>query len=454
MPLVALQQQSAAARLSAGSPAGPAQKLAMRLVLGRARAVAVVAPSSQQRSLQRLTAAALHKTSTTSILRHGQWIVVGATRPEREAAAREAVKVGRPWLLSGVDASAASSSSGAGDGDGGGGGGLGLDRPPLLSLREEQKQVMPYGAHVMASAMGAVALTATSAAEAARTALLLAAVVARLALGAGPSGLHATLETTRGLQFGVAKASGSSSDESRHAPKPPKLAISAKDKESSKLPSPPRPPSEKEDKTTRSAPKLNSARGAKKAAENNPLGGGSSSARGKPAEKKKEGGVSGGGVSEKGTQGTPRSAATSKPSVSLPPPQDGKPSSAAPPSGAGGGASAAAPAPSARAMPAPIAKSKGPPASKGAPETKKLELYLEPEVPKPAGLVYQPIPPLPASIKKPPGVPIISPAGTRPRGRQDGAPSRHDLAPTDRIGWALLFNCFKAKFEVRPSAPF
>ena len=345
----------------------------MRSVLGRTRAVAVVTPSSQQRSLQRLTAAALHKTATTSILRHGQWIVVGATRPEREAAAREAVQVVRPWLLLGVDASAASSSSSGGAGDGGSGGGLGLDRPPSLSLLEEQKQVMLYGAHVMASTAGAVALTATSVAEAARTALLLAAVVARLALGTGPSGLHATLETTRGLQFGVAKASGSSSDESRHTPKPPKLAISAKDKETSKLPSPPRPPSEKEDKTTRSAPKLNSARGAKKAADNNPLGGGSNSARGKPAEKKKEGGVS--------EKGTPRTTATTKPSVSLPPPQDGKPSSAVPPSGAGGGASAAAPAPSARAMSAPTAKSKGPPAPKGALETKKLDLYLEPEVP-------------------------------------------------------------------------
>ena len=207
----------------------------------------MVTPSSQQRSLQRLTAAALHKTATTSILRHGQWIVVGATRPEREAAAREAVQVVRPWLLLGVDASAASSSSSGGAGDGGSGGGLGLDRPPSLSLLEEQKQVMLYGAHVMASTASAVALTATSVAEAARTALLLAAVVARLALGTGPSGLHATLDTTRGLQFGVAKASGSSSDESRHTPKPPKLAISAKDKETSKLPSPPRPPSEKED---------------------------------------------------------------------------------------------------------------------------------------------------------------------------------------------------------------
>ena len=57
----------------------------------------------------------------------------------------------------------------------------------------------------------------------------------------------------------------------------------------------------------------------------------------------------------------------------------------------------------------------------------------------------QPVPPLPPDVRRPP-MPVVSPAGPRPRGRQDGAPSRHELAPT--LGVSLLFNCFKAKFEV------
>ena len=60
-------------------------------------------------------------------------------------------------------------------------------------------------------------------------------------------------------------------------------------------------------------------------------------------------------------------------------------------------------------------------------------------------LVTAPIPPLPEGIKRPEN-PIVSLAGARPRGRQDGAASRHDLAP--QLGVSLLFNCFKAKFEV------
>ena len=60
-------------------------------------------------------------------------------------------------------------------------------------------------------------------------------------------------------------------------------------------------------------------------------------------------------------------------------------------------------------------------------------------------LVTAPVPPLPPNIKKP-LIPTLSPAGARPRGRQDGAPSRHDLAPG--LGVSLLFNCFKAKFEI------
>ena len=42
---------------------------------------------------------------------------------------------------------------------------------------------------------------------------------------------------------------------------------------------------------------------------------------------------------------------------------------------------------------------------------------------------------------------IVSPAVARPRGRPDNAPSRHELAPSGG-GVALLFNCFKARWEL------
>jgi hypothetical protein len=69
----------------------------------------------------------------------------------------------------------------------------------------------------------------------------------------------------------------------------------------------------------------------------------------------------------------------------------------------------------------------------------------EPPPPENPCLVTSPTPPLPANMRKPP-FPIVCPAGARPRGRVDGAPSRHELAP--QLGVSLLFNCFKARFEV------
>ena len=71
--------------------------------------------------------------------------------------------------------------------------------------------------------------------------------------------------------------------------------------------------------------------------------------------------------------------------------------------------------------------------------------HKEEPLPENPCLVTAPVPPFPPNCRRPP-YQIISPAGPRPRGRQDGAPSRHDLAPG--LGAALLFNCFKAKFEV------
>ena len=184
---------------------------------------------------------------------------------------------------------------------------------------------------------------------------------------------------------------GSSSDEKRggNANVPPKLAMpgSARGKApSGASPAMPRPPT---------APKMNSARGAKKG-DGNPGGGGLGSARSK----------------------VPKQAPI--------------------PLASGGNIGSAPQAPSARASSAPLK-----PKSSGGGGRGRVEEPPEPE--KPWGLVTAPIPPLPPNITRP-AAPIISPAGMRPRGRQDGAPSRHDLAPP--TGWTLLFNCFKAKFEI------
>ena len=257
-------------------------------------------------------------------------------------------------------------------------------------------------------------------------ALVLGPVVAALALtGRVPGGMHATgvvlklsgcvadsseaksggghaMTGGSGGKGGGGKASGNPADQKPAAAPPPKLAMpgSARGKAPSHAsPHGHRPP----------ATKPNSARGSKKSDGGNPLGTGLGSARANKVPKPPSGISSARGGGTKSAQALNASAQ----------------------------ASGAAQAPSARV-------SSAPPKALKPGAVKKQDAEPEPE--KPWGLVNAPIPPLPPNIKKPPGLPVVSPAGARPRGRQDGAPSRHDLAPP--TGWALLFNCFKAKFEI------
>ena len=234
------------------------------------------------------------------------------------------------------------------------------------------------------------------------------------------------------------KDKGPSSDEERPKTKPPKLAMPATGSAAAKAPSgaspaPGRPPP---DAVPTKPPKVNSARGAKKATDN-PLGGGGpiGSARSKPAK----------AAATASAGPLPTSARTTKQAASFAPAVKTAEAQAAT------STDKVPVVPSARAMSAPTKVSKAA-AAKGPVADKKIDLFLEPDQPWPVGMVTAPIPPLPPNAKKAAGLPVISPAGTRPRGRQDGAPSRHDLAPVEiekgKPGWTLLFNCFKARFEV------